>query len=115
MALTNERAEMLANYFNENTEERIELFGIEAANAVEQMNADGCDVTLEEFQEFAEAVEELANSSEGELDENSLDDVSGGVYLGIHRLDKSYFTPQMKYISELLVTRFSGLQAYRNR
>lgn len=79
MALTNERAEMLANYFNENTEERIELFGIEAANAVEQMNADGCDVTLEEFQEFAEAVEELANSSEGELDENSLDDVSGGI------------------------------------
>lgn len=79
MALTNEKAEMLANYFNENTEERIELFGIEAANAVEQMNADGCDVTLEEFQEFAEAVEELANRSEGELDENSLDDVSGGI------------------------------------
>ncbi len=81
MALTNERAEMLANYFNENQEERLGLFDVEAANAVEQMNADGCDVTLEEFQEFAEAVEEAAaaNSADGELSENSLDNVSGGV------------------------------------
>ena len=80
MALTNERAEMLANYFNENQEERLGLFDVEAANAVEQMNADGCDVTLEEFQEFAEAVEEAAaaNSADGELSENSLDNVSGG-------------------------------------
>jgi hypothetical protein len=80
MALTNERAEMLANYFNENKEERLGLFDVEAANAVEQMNADGCDVTLEEFQEFAEEVEAAAaNGADSELDENSLDNVSGGV------------------------------------
>lgn len=115
MALTNERAEMLINYINENQEERLELFELDANEAIEKINADGLDVTTEEFEEFAEAIEQaIANSSE-EMDENSLDDVSGGVYLGIHRLDKSYFTPQMKYISELLVTRFSGLQAYRNR
>ncbi len=79
MALTNERAEMLANYFNENQEERLGLFDVEAANAVEQMNADGCDVTLEEFQEFAEAVENAANGGSEELNEDSLDNVSGGV------------------------------------
>lgn len=79
MALTNERAEMLANYFNENKEERLGLFDVEAANAVEQMNADGCDVTLEEFQEFAEAVENAANGGSEELNEDSLEDVSGGV------------------------------------
>lgn len=83
MALTNERAEMLANYFNENKEERLGLFDVEAANAVEQMNADGCDVTLEEFQEFAEAVEEAATDSANELDENSLDNVYGGLMLPV--------------------------------
>ncbi len=82
MALTNERAEMLANYFVENENEAEAFAGLSVNEAVEKINADGLDITTEEFEEFADALEKMAGES-GELSEDSLDDVSGGVAVAL--------------------------------
>ena len=81
MALTNERAEMLANYFAENESTADQFDGLSVNEAVEKINADGLDITVEEFEEFAEAVDKMSGET-GELSEDSLDDVSGGIILG---------------------------------
>ena len=78
MALTNERAEMLANYFAENESTADQFDGLSVNEAVEKINADGLDITVEEFEEFADAVDKMSGET-GELSEDSLDDVSGGV------------------------------------
>jgi lipoate-protein ligase A len=78
MALTNERAEMLANYFAENESTADQFDGLSVNEAVEKINADGLDITVEEFEEFAEAVDKMSGET-GELSEDSLDDVSGGL------------------------------------
>ena len=80
MALTNERAEMLANYFAENESTADQFDGLSVNEAVEKINADGLDITVEEFEEFAEAVDKMSGET-GELSEDSLDDVSGGLIM----------------------------------
>lgn len=76
MALTNERAEMLANYLTEDTQRAKELLILEPAEALKEINGQGYDFTLEELSEYGEAVR--AASAEGELEAEALDDVSGG-------------------------------------
>lgn len=80
MVLTNERAEMLAKYLTDKKEAGFDLLGLEASEAVEKINADGFDFTADELHEFAEMMDKATPAGD-ELDENSLEGVSGGVAL----------------------------------
>ncbi len=79
MALSNERAEKLAQYLTEKKEAGYDLLDLAADEAVAKINADGYDFTVNELHEFAEMLEKSASGNGDELDENSLDNVSGGV------------------------------------
>ncbi len=81
MALTEERAEKLANYLAEKKEYGYELLEMDASEAVAKINPDGFDFTAEEFQEFADSMKSYVPSNGDELDENSLDNVAGGIIL----------------------------------
>ncbi len=77
MALTNDRAEMLAQYLADKKDDSYNLLDLEASEAAAKINADGYDFTADELHEFVEMMEKAA-PAEGELDENSLDNVAGG-------------------------------------
>lgn len=77
MALTEARAEMLANYLTADKDRAAKLLGLSPEEALAQMNADGNDFTLEELGDFNEALK-AALAEEGELDADALDDVAGG-------------------------------------
>ena len=79
MVLTNERAEMLAKYLTERKEYGYDLLEMEASDAVVKINADGFDFTVEELHAFADLMDSAVPNAENELDENSLENVSGGV------------------------------------
>ncbi len=96
MTLTEERAEALAQYLADEKEDRSGLFELEASEAVEKINADGYDFTAEELREFAEIARKVV-SEEGELDENSLDDVAGGGFIS-----GSAFKAGIKLFPEIL-------------
>ena len=78
MVLTQERAETLVEFLNSDDERATKLLVLDAEVALEQINASGNDFTLEELQEFDQALE-TAVTQGGELDAEALDDVSGGV------------------------------------
>ena len=78
MALTEERTVLLGNYLNENPEKAEKLLSLSVEDATAQINADGFDFTTDEIQEFGDNLKKFA-SSDGELDEDSLANVSGGV------------------------------------
>ncbi len=73
--LTEERTKILVDCFNENGNELIEM---SPEDALEKINADGHDFTLDELSEFAKAVSDLASDDE-ELDAEKLDSVTGGI------------------------------------
>lgn len=73
--LTEERTKILVDCFNDCGSELIEMT---PEDALQKINSQGNDFSLEELSEFSKAVGELA-SSEEELDAESLDNVSGGI------------------------------------
>jgi len=80
MALATERVEKLTKYLLED-ESRKALLDLSVDEALAKINADGIDFTAEELKEFAEDMQKVAaKSANGELDEASLEDVSGGVW-----------------------------------
>lgn len=82
MVLTNERAEMLAKYLTDKKEAGFDLLELDASEAVAKINAEGFDFTAEELHAFADMMEK--SDFEGdELDETSLDNVSGGVAVAV--------------------------------
>ena len=76
--LTNERAELIANYLTADKVRGRSLLALEPAEAVAKMNADGNDFTVEEIMEFGKQLRELS-AHEGELNAEDLDNISGGV------------------------------------
>ncbi len=81
MMLTDKRAEMLSNYLISDKERAKELLDLSADEAQKRINADGYDFTIEEIKEFGQVIETAAKmqEQEGELDEDSLAEVSGGI------------------------------------
>lgn len=78
--LTNERAELIANYLTADKERAAALLALSPEEAVAKMNADGNDFTVEEIAEFGKQLKAAAAAAqEGELDEDALNGVSGGV------------------------------------
>lgn len=82
--LTNERAEKLANYLTADKERAQKLLEATPEEAVKQINADGNDFTVEEIIEFGAQLQKVAaqgGNAEGELSEEALSDVAGGVVI----------------------------------
>lgn len=77
--LTNERAELIAKYLNDNKERAQTLLALSPEEAVEKFNAEGYDFTVEEISEFGRQLKIAVASQDGELDEDALNGVSGGL------------------------------------
>lgn len=83
MMLTNERADLLANYLTANSDKARALLELAAEEAVIQINAEGYDFSIDEIREFGEQLQHIANlkNGESELDVEKLDEVSGGAFI----------------------------------
>lgn len=78
MNLTDERAEMLADYLGEDADRAEKLFSMTAEEAVAAINADGYDFTAEELKAFVQKVQKTKMQAGGELSDEELDSISGG-------------------------------------
>lgn len=76
--LSQERAAMLASYLNSDIERAKELLSMSPETAVVKINASGYDFSLEEIVEFGSQLQAAAEQ-DGELTEESLCDVAGGL------------------------------------
>jgi len=81
MAINNERMEALSKYLASDAERLEMLQALSAEEAVAKINADGYDYTTEELIAFEEEMNKMAGQQDGELNEESLDNVAGGVGL----------------------------------
>lgn len=83
MVLSNERAEVLANYLTADTNKAKELLDLPAEDAVKAINADGYDFTADELKDFGEVMQKVSSvaNENGEIDVESLDNVAGGVVI----------------------------------
>lgn len=80
MALSNERAEMIANYLTADKDRATELLKLSPEEAMAKINAAGNNFTIDEITEFGKGVADIAekmNSGE-ELDADTLAQVAGG-------------------------------------
>ena len=74
--LTQERATALTEFLTADEERASKLVLLEPSEALAEINALGNDFTLDELKEYGDAL--VAATSQGELDAESLNDVSGG-------------------------------------
>ena len=83
MVLTNERAEMLANYLTADVNKAKELVELPVEEAVKAINAEGFDFTVDELKDFGEILQSVASNAneDGEIDADALDNVAGGVVI----------------------------------
>lgn len=83
MAITNERAEMLANYLSSDIDKAKELVEMSVEDATSAINADGYDFTEEEVKGFGDILQNAASmaNEDGEIDAESLDNVAGGLVI----------------------------------
>lgn len=78
--LTNERAEEIAKYMTDDKNRAKALLELSPAEAAEKMSADGHNFSVEEVTEFGKQLKMAAMATkDGELSEDALNDVSGGV------------------------------------
>lgn len=80
MVLSDERVQRISDYLLADTERAKRLVDLSPENAVLDMNADGNDFTVEELREFGGQMQAYAaQSANGELSEDALSDVAGGI------------------------------------
>lgn len=77
--LTVERAEALTDFLKSDIARAEELFGKEPEEALKIINANGFDFSIDELNEYC--AEFKAVVSQGELDEDQLENVAGGIVL----------------------------------
>jgi hypothetical protein len=80
MALTQERSIKLGQYIADHKDSAQALLEMAPEQAVEKINADGFDFSVDELKEFGEELKKAADAQQaGELSEKSLEEVSGGI------------------------------------
>ena len=77
--MTVERAEILTKYLTSDPDNAKDLLALEPQEALERINAEGYDFTIDELNEYCKAFK--AAVAEGELNEGQLESVAGGVVL----------------------------------
>lgn len=75
--LSEKKAETLSNFLVEDKPRAYRLLNLEPEEALQEMNACGLDVTIDDVKEFGEQLIAFVNSND-ELSEDSLQAVSGG-------------------------------------
>lgn len=87
--MSQEKIELLMNYLKADDARAEKLLDMDAQEAASVLAADGIAVTADELKAFGEEIAASAQASQtGELDESSLDGVSGGC--GWYRFDPSF-------------------------
>ena len=80
MNLTNDRTEKLASFLSSDLDRAKSLLTLTPEEATTKINAEGFDFTVEEVVEFGKLLQTAASSSDnGELSEEELGDVAGGI------------------------------------
>lgn len=79
--LTQERADIISKYLTDDQARAERLLGMEAEEALNEINSDGYDFSAEELNEYCEALN--ATIAQGELKADDLDSVAGGVAVSI--------------------------------
>ena len=83
--LTQEKGKALVEYLAKDEARAEKLLVMDTAEAVKVLEADGLAYTAEELAEFGEALKaSVVTSESGELDEASLESVSGGTYFYVN-------------------------------
>ena len=77
--MTKERAEILTQYLTSDPDRAKDLLALEAQEALQKINAEGYDFTIDELNEYCKAFK--AAVTEGELNESELETVAGGLVL----------------------------------
>ena len=77
--MTKERAEILTQYLTSDPYRAKDLLALEPDEALAKINAEGYDFTIDELNEYCEAFK--AAVAQGELSEDELDSVAGGLVL----------------------------------
>lgn len=77
--MTNDRINEISEYLVKDTNAAKELMEMTPENAASKMIADGFEVTADELIEFGEELKKVNVNTEGELKENDLENVSGGL------------------------------------
>ena len=78
MVITNERAELLANYLKADPARAKELLEMNVEDALAKLNSEGYDFEEDELLAFDELMANVKEDENGELDQKTLDAVSGG-------------------------------------
>lgn len=89
--LVQERAEVLGKYLTDNPERANAILELNPAEAVERINADGYDFTAAELEEFGKNLK-AASEDNGELKENQLENVAGGLSVALAGFYFAVFT-----------------------
>ena len=80
--LTQQKADILSEILS--SDQGVEIFSLEASEALKKINADfGHNFTIDEINEFASAVSVAVSQSQGELSDDSLGNVAGGLVITI--------------------------------
>lgn len=78
--LTNERANLIGKYLAADKARALALLELSPEAATAKINSDGYDFTIEEISEFGKQLKKVAAvSQKGELSEDALNGVSGGL------------------------------------
>lgn len=77
--MTKERAEILTQYLTSNPDRAKDLLALDPQEALQNINAEGYDFTIDELNEYCDAFK--AAVAEGELNEGELETVAGGLVL----------------------------------
>lgn len=81
MTIKNEKFEILANYLAEDQARAKALSTVSAEEACARINADGYDFVADDLIAFAEIMQAAPGMKQGELTEDDLDNVTGGLIL----------------------------------
>lgn len=80
MMLTQEKANTLSDYLAADQERALKLLSMDADEAMTAINSDGYNFTLDELNEYCAALKTAVSKvNDGELSEDELADVAGGV------------------------------------
>ena len=79
MKMDEMRAEQLGKYLASDTEKAKKLLTLSPEEAMEAINAEGYDFTLEEINEYGAKIRRVSALSSDEISEENLEEVAGGV------------------------------------
>lgn len=79
--MTQEKASILIQTLSQEPEKAQRLYAMEPEQAAAELCDMGCDVTAEDLKDLGEALEQYQKTSGGELSEEQMEGVAGGIMM----------------------------------